>query len=224
MAKKYEFTGEVHFRFPALKRIRALVDIPLHGVKAGDLGGWIESEHNLSHEGDCWVRFPAKVCGYATVMGEAFVSGFAILRDSATARGAARIYGRSVISGRAQVAGNAIVYDTARIADGACIRDFASVSHSGIVRGYAILTDSSHVGGHALVRGYAQIRDTVRIGGHTIVENSLVITGDATINSNKDLDALRLLECKQLATTTILTDDVALAKALAHQYVTSYHG
>ena len=37
-------------------RIRALRDIPRHNVKAGDVGGWIESEYNLSQDGDAWVR------------------------------------------------------------------------------------------------------------------------------------------------------------------------
>ena len=43
--RKYEFTGEVK---DGLNRIRALRDIPEFGVKAGDLGGWIEKERNLS--------------------------------------------------------------------------------------------------------------------------------------------------------------------------------
>lgn len=36
-------------------QIRALVDIPEHGVKAGDIGGWIHGEHNLPHEHNGWV-------------------------------------------------------------------------------------------------------------------------------------------------------------------------
>jgi len=61
MSKKYELTGETK-TLPCgtvLHRIRALRDFG--SVKAGDLGGWIESELNLSHEGDCWVSGNAKV-------------------------------------------------------------------------------------------------------------------------------------------------------------------
>jgi hypothetical protein len=36
-------------------RIQALVDIPIYGVKAGDLGGYVEDEGVLSHESSCWV-------------------------------------------------------------------------------------------------------------------------------------------------------------------------
>lgn len=50
--KKYELL------LPAKKgayQIRSLVDIPEHGVKAGDIGGWIRGEHNLSQEHNGWV-------------------------------------------------------------------------------------------------------------------------------------------------------------------------
>lgn len=45
---KYEFTGETK-EVPGgtLKRIRALVTIGL-SASAGDVGGWVESEENLS--------------------------------------------------------------------------------------------------------------------------------------------------------------------------------
>lgn len=43
--KKYELTGETkEIGGKILHRIRALIDIPEHDVKAGDLGGWIEAE------------------------------------------------------------------------------------------------------------------------------------------------------------------------------------
>lgn len=52
--KKYEFTGETKeirllFRTATLHRIRATVAFGI--VEVGDLGGWIEKEENLSHEG-----------------------------------------------------------------------------------------------------------------------------------------------------------------------------
>lgn len=48
-----------------LHRIRALKDLPLHGVKAGYLGGWIEKESNL--EGEAWVGDEAWVYGNAQI-------------------------------------------------------------------------------------------------------------------------------------------------------------
>ena len=38
-----------------LFRIKALKDIPAHNVKKGDIGGLIEKEANLSHDGSAWI-------------------------------------------------------------------------------------------------------------------------------------------------------------------------
>ena len=74
--KKFEFTGETKtisllFRTATLHRIRAVAEFGL--VKIGDLGGWIEKEENLSHEGKAWVWGNAKVWGNAEVWGNAKV-------------------------------------------------------------------------------------------------------------------------------------------------------
>ena len=66
--KKYEFTGKTKMHDDVvLHQIRALVDIPDQAVKAGDVGGWIEHEGNLSHTGSCWVGNNARVLRDATV-------------------------------------------------------------------------------------------------------------------------------------------------------------
>ena len=68
--KKYDFTEEILVVGDKnMRRIRALVDIPRHGVTVGDLGGWIGSEKKLSHDGACWVGDEAVVCGDAVVGG-----------------------------------------------------------------------------------------------------------------------------------------------------------
>lgn len=74
--KKFEFTGEtktisLFFRTATLHRIRAIAEFGL--VKIGDLGGWIEKEENLSHEGKAWVWGNAEVWGNAKVCGDAKV-------------------------------------------------------------------------------------------------------------------------------------------------------
>lgn len=50
-------------------------------VKAGELGGYVAGERNLSHDGTCWVADNAQVYGnaqvfdYAEVFGDARVYG-----------------------------------------------------------------------------------------------------------------------------------------------------
>ena len=64
MEKKYKLTEETkEWCGRTLHRIEALKDFG--DVKAGDKGGWIEKEENLSHQGDAWVYGDAQVSGNA---------------------------------------------------------------------------------------------------------------------------------------------------------------
>lgn len=66
---KYRLTGETKLWFDrTLYRIRALIDIKEHGVKKGDLGGWIETEGNLSHDGAALVGGSARVSSSAQLL------------------------------------------------------------------------------------------------------------------------------------------------------------
>ena len=54
-------------------------------VYVGDIGGWVESEKNLSQEGDAWVNGDAWVYGNAEVCGNAKVYGdadYIVLKNS----------------------------------------------------------------------------------------------------------------------------------------------
>ena len=58
--KKFELVTDMSISFLGRKlfRIRALVDFTTKWgdtIKAGDLGGYVEKEENLSHEGNAWV-------------------------------------------------------------------------------------------------------------------------------------------------------------------------
>lgn len=102
--KKYEFTGEVKsIDEKMLHRIRAVRDIPEHNVKAGDLGGWLETEENLSHNGAAWVMNSAYVMGKARVMGKALVADSALVMDSAYVTGKARVTDSARVMGNARV-------------------------------------------------------------------------------------------------------------------------
>ena len=60
--KKYKLTNEtIELNGKTLHRIKALKDFS--NVKKGSLGGFIESERNLSQEGDCWIYGDAMVFG-----------------------------------------------------------------------------------------------------------------------------------------------------------------
>lgn len=101
--KKFELTSEsiVDIFGKKLFRIKALVEFG--NVKEGELGGFVEKEENLSHEGDAWVYENARVSGNAWVYENARVSGNA------------RVYGNAWVYGNARVSWDAWVYGNAEV-------------------------------------------------------------------------------------------------------------
>ena len=76
--KKFELTAEskINWFGRTLYRIKACIDfttISGDEVKAGDLGGFVEKESNLSHNGKAWVYGNAEVWGNAKVWGNASI-------------------------------------------------------------------------------------------------------------------------------------------------------
>ena len=106
--KKYELIADQFIEVLGRKlyRIRALVSFS--NVSVGDIGGYVESEKNLS--GNAWVYGDAQVSGNAQVFGDAWV------------------YGDARVFGDAQVSGNAWVSASARLSyksfNGNSVTDF----------------------------------------------------------------------------------------------------
>jgi hypothetical protein len=72
-----------------LYRIQALKDFG--DVKAGDLGGYVQSERNLDHGANAWIH------------------------DDSKAYGNSRIWGNAQIKNKSRVFGNARVFDSAEV-------------------------------------------------------------------------------------------------------------
>jgi hypothetical protein len=104
-------------------------------VAAGDLGGYVESEANLSHAGAAWVSGDAEVGGNALVSGAAWVSG------DAEVRGSAQVYGDAWVGGSARVSGNAQVYGSAQVSGNARVYGDAQVSGDAEVGGNALVSE-----------------------------------------------------------------------------------
>ena len=133
MNKKFELTDETVIAGDGavLYRIRAVEDIPFHGVRKGDLGGFVEKVENLS--GNAWVYGNALVYGDAWVSGDALVSGDA------------RVFGNARVYGTAQVYGTARVYNTARVYGNALVSGEARVYGEAWVFGDALVSQTCHM-------------------------------------------------------------------------------
>lgn len=191
--KKYELTSErISHHGRTLFRIRALYDF--HTVKKGELGGFVETEENLSHESRAWIGGEAKVYDKAKVFGEALVYDFAEVYgnakvfaygevhehakvyENATVFNKANVYGKAKIYGEAVIFDKAEVYGEAEVFEKAQVLDKAKAFDNAVLKGEAILYF------HALASGSALLEAKDKVG-----------YGEATTSLKVDLkEALRL--------------------------------
>ena len=145
MDKKYEMlkddTIEVGIRI--LHRIKALKDF--NDVRKGDLGGYIEKEENLSHEGNCWIYDNANVFDDAWVFGDAQVYGDARVSNNAKVCDNTQVYGDARVFGDAKVFDNACVFGDAKVYGDAQVYGDACVSNNAQVFGNACVSNNAHI-------------------------------------------------------------------------------
>ena len=204
MDKKYEILKNgkcFNIGNHTLYRIKALRSFG--SVKKGDIGGFVESERNLSHDGNCWIFREAKVYGDAQVYDDAWITNAAEVSDDAKVFGKAHVFGDALVSDNAMVTinatvcGNAHVYDDAWVSDNACVTSNARVFGNATINGDAVITDEASVCGYstitdnAMVYGNTEIRNTAYIGDDAIVVNAVIegnasIIGEAEIGKTSD--------------------------------------
>lgn len=174
--KKYKFTNEtLCVGDTVLHRIVSLRNF--NDVKKGQLGGFIETEKNLSHDGDCWVYYHAKVKDHARVMNNAEIKGDAYIFENAEVSGNAIITDKAYVYGSALVNGNTIIKNDAQVYGD------ATISGNAIICGLAIVRDDSHVYERAVVGEHAVIEENASIGGKSIIYGSSIIKGDVVIEN-----------------------------------------
>lgn len=203
--KKYELTEETIVDYGVtLHRIRYLYGIPKLGVEPGDLGGYVQSEQNLSQEGLCLIKDGAIVTGNAVVSQDAMISGNAWVGDNANVsgnakishsatvrgdsviRGKAHIWGRAMVSGASVIEGDVTAYSDAFIAHEkepempfkAHLTDGVKVHGKAKISGQAILRGSVTICEEASVRDRAVLEDSAHISG------TAVVSGDAHVYGN----------------------------------------
>ena len=196
MEKKYKLTDEIiDFEGRKLHRIEALKDFS--DVKKGDKGGFVESENNLSQDGDCWIHDDAMVYSSAKIYDNAMVYGNAKVCDNAIIYGDAKVFGNArvcdnaIIYGDARVFGNTIVYNkakifgSAKILDNVVVCNNAEIYDNAVICDDTMICDNAKVYGKAIVLGNSEICDDTIICGKANIFNA-DINGNAKVASTSD--------------------------------------
>ena len=132
MEKKYELTSETKIvQGTVLHRIRALRGFGY--VRVGDLGGWVENESNLSHDGACWVADDATVKDRAEVKDNAKVEDFAVVDGCSRIRDNARVKWHATVT-------------NAEVCDRATVSGRMHINH-GYIGGNSLFTGGATIEG-----------------------------------------------------------------------------
>lgn len=173
--KKYEFTGETITIEDGivLHQIRALREFGA-SIMAGEVGGYIESGHNLSHEGKCWVHEGSVVYGDAYVSGDATVIGSSVIRGENVS-----------ICGEACVRDSKVEGKNVYILDGAFVDGNSHIQGNNCwIGNSAVITGSASVYGEVTIRDYARVDNGSTVNARNfeaMIEDVVKITDGAVV-------------------------------------------
>ena len=188
-----------------MRRIVALIDIPRHGVKAGDMGGWVSNGSILSHEGDCWIGGTAKVSHSGSkvkVGGNALIDGdvsiWAHQSSYLEIAGNARILGKSDFHYdrdiRGTIGGDALIEDNAyiigaseifgHVSDSATVREKVKILAQASVSGSAKVKKNCVISNNAVIKGRALIGADSKVSGYAVISDDAVLSENVSVSGD----------------------------------------
>lgn len=153
--KRYKFSSNIEDK---LHQIR--------NIKTGELGGFIESESNLSQQGKCWIDVNSKVYGNACVSDDAIII-------NSTIKDNAQVYGNVTIK-NSTIEGDSKVFDSALVQN-------------------CSITDSSEISDKAKIN-YLRTSDKTRIYKNCSVNMDSEEYVNVDFNITKDINHNELLD------------------------------
>ncbi|MFI3231121.1 MAG: hypothetical protein R3Y29_06200 [bacterium] len=191
-----------HSKTDFLYRIRAIKSF--NDVKAGDLGGYVSGEDNLSQEGNCWIYDDSMVLDYAFIDQNALIFRNSIIRDNARISSNTNIV-NSHISDNVYIIGESQVFESV-------IKNDVSITGSAIVIN-SLITDNVEIKNNsrvisANIKEFNKLFDNTFVyrssitGGYTLKDNIIIrkstmegfeeLAGDVYINNNKKSDKINI--------------------------------
>lgn len=221
MERKYELTKETKTYFGQtvyrIKSLRTFIDKGGNIVNAGDLGGFVRSELNLSHEGRCWVRDDAVVTDYAVVdknallmkdclaYGTANISDNSVITDNSIIGEESKVFGNSIIRGDCRIHGNVQIKDS-YLNGSISISDFAEISNSTITDGIIVIENNANIE-NSSIRGLANIGGDAKIYNVNLKSSNINLSYGANIKSNNDFLVIGPIGSRWDYTTFYITKD-----------------
>lgn len=154
-----EYDGHILYRIRALKNFA--------GIKAGELGGYVAGEHNLSQYGNSWIQQDSMVFNLAYVGDNALVS-------------------KSIMYGNAKAVENSRIIHTTMYGD-TVIKGFA-ISNNAYIYYKSVICGESRVSGHLAFDGIIKDKVFIKNSGVKITGNNIELSGEAQISDQVEIE------------------------------------
>lgn len=184
-------------------RLQALRDIPLHGVKAGDWGGYVTRKDALSQDGSCWIGGTAQVIGGIHVEDSAYITDEAVVINPKKSSYRFTINKTAKVSGRATITSvvttskvSSSLTDTAHIYDDAVVDNLVLVSGTTQIYDNAYMANPTSVSDSKIFgnsrTGIKANFSQVNLSGNSTVGDDVngwycVISGDSVVGDNNKI-------------------------------------
>lgn len=175
--KKYRLDFDTKIKNDDGKTLYRIVALRDFGdVKAGDVGGYVESEKNLSHYGNCWIYDDAEVYDNAKV------------KINAKILDRASVFGNAIVTDNSSVCHNAMVYGNAKLNDLTLVKDCSKVFDDAILHGDIVIDDGSKVYGHATLSGRVELYSGSEVYGNADIGGCII--DHSKVYGNADIESL----------------------------------
>lgn len=209
--KKYELVPETITKFygKPMYRIRALKDFS--DVKKGDLGGYVESEENLSQEGNCWI-YDNSIVGLGSK-----VTGNAIVKDVSVVVRCSGVSDDAIIEKRSLINESSVVCNQSRVVS-AVVTNGSSIVYKSVIKPSCLIEHGSTVvsaivGPNVHISNGAVIRFNIGTREDYVVYNTPVYYGRSlTASTKKDIWSCEPLSGTAKEVRDYLADDDFLAE------------
>ena len=200
--KKYELIkeGKDTFIGREIYRIRALKDFS--DIKAGDVGGWVCSENNLSQEGDCWIYDNAKCLDKARVFDDAKMYDSSMMIGNARMYDEAKMFNKAKMFNNSIMRNNAEMFDDTEMCDSSIMYDNSKMFNNSKMYDEARMYDNAVMFNDSKMFGNSKMYNKARMFDYAILDENKILYGSI----NKSYKKIFQYHCEKRLLTAILTE------------------
>ena len=221
--KKYEILTDeentIEFEGRILHRIRALKDFGF--VKIGEIGGYVQTEDNLSQYNKCWIYDDAKCMDNARVCDNAKMFRDSKMYDNSKMFNNSRMYDNTKMFDNAKTYDNSTMFDKAEMHNNSAMLDNSTMYDNSqmfnntemhnntemydnsVMYDNAGMYDCSQMFGNSQMRDYSKMCDESVMYNNAILKNNDKLYGKV----NQPFKKLFQYICERRLLTAILTEE-----------------